>query len=462
MIAIPRDLARRFRAVAKKCLAGRPRAPASPVVCRVQAGALSLWTRIEFVGLLYSMPSPGPNEKLVVPMDVFAAIEGTESDPVELSAGPKLQGLAKWVDRGVPQSKPFEAIAAGKPHAIPDRPDNLGPIARELLRALHECGRTAAREGGRFALDRIQLRGKAGQVVGTDSKQALVWGGITFPFPDDILVHAIPAFGCRELIGERADVQIGLGSAELVVAIGPWSVFLPIDATGKYPDVSPILIRPGAGSVANIDSRDAADLLPVLPALPGADDENRPVTLDLDRGVTIRARDDKTGLMREVSLSRSRAGGEPIRVAVNRTFLARALELGCHTIRLNPTGSILSAEGANRTFLVAALDRQHVAKPADSATPSNADGSRSSRPERSSTMKAPEANGHSANGRHDPPDEEFFDPLTEAEALRNAIAELGLRLGRLIAALRQSNREKKTLANVWAGLKQLNLGGRSA
>ena len=77
-------------------------------------------------------------------------------------------------------------------------------------------------------------------------------------------------------------------------------------------------------------------------------------------------------------------------------------------------------------------------------------------------MKAPEANGHSANGRHDPPDEEFFDPLTEAEALRTAIAELGLRLGRLIAALRQSNREKKTLANVWAGLKQLNLGGRSA
>ena len=461
MIVIPRDLARRFRAVAKKCLAGRPRVPASPVVCRVRAGALSLWTRIEFVGLLYSMPSPGPNEKLVIPMDAFAAIEGTESDPVELSAGPKLQGIAKWTERGVTQTKSFEVIAAGKQHTIPDRPD-LAPIARELLRALHECGRTAARDAGRFVLNHIQLRGKTGQVVGTDSKQALVWGGLTFPFPDDVLVQAIPAFGCRELVGEREDVRIGLHSADLVVAIGPWSVFLPIDATGKYPDVSPLLIRPGAGSVANIDSRDAADLLHVLPALPGADDENRPVTLDLDRGVAIRARDDKTGMVREVSLPRSRAGGEPIRVAVNRTFLARALGLGCHTLRFNPTGSVLSAEGANRTFLVAALDSQHVAKPTDSATPSNAHPSRSPIPERSSPMKAPEANGHSANGRHDPPDEEFLDPLTEAEALRTAIAELGIRLGRLIAALRQSKREKKTLANVWAGLKQLNLGGRPA
>jgi len=74
-------------------------------------------------------------------------------------------------------------------------------------------------------------------------------------------------------------------------------------------------------------------------------------------------------------------------------------------------------------------------------------------------MKSHETNGTSANGKHEPPADEGLDPLAEAEALRNAVTEVGTRLGRLIAALRSSRKEKKVLANVWAGLKQLNLGG---
>ena len=58
MIAIPRDVARTFRALAKKCLAGRPRGPAPPVVIRVRAGVLTLWSRIESVGLRYSVAAP--------------------------------------------------------------------------------------------------------------------------------------------------------------------------------------------------------------------------------------------------------------------------------------------------------------------------------------------------------------------------------------------------------------------
>ena len=74
-------------------------------------------------------------------------------------------------------------------------------------------------------------------------------------------------------------------------------------------------------------------------------------------------------------------------------------------------------------------------------------------------MKSHESNGSSSNGRHDPPAEETLDPLIEAEALRAAIAEVGTRVGRLVTALRSSRKEKKVLAGVWAGLKQLNLGG---
>ena len=74
-------------------------------------------------------------------------------------------------------------------------------------------------------------------------------------------------------------------------------------------------------------------------------------------------------------------------------------------------------------------------------------------------------NGTTANGRHPPPtsEPETFDPLAEAEAIRLLVVEVGSRLARLISMLRSTRKEKKVLAGVWAGLKQLNLapGGSS-
>ena len=49
MIASSRDVARTFRTLAKKCLAGRPCGPAPPVVIRVRAGVLTLWSRNESI-----------------------------------------------------------------------------------------------------------------------------------------------------------------------------------------------------------------------------------------------------------------------------------------------------------------------------------------------------------------------------------------------------------------------------
>src|SRR5688572_19465265 len=97
---------------------------------------------------------------------------------------------------------------------------DLPPVPASFLAALHACGRSAARDPARFALNRIQVRGTAGQVVGTDGRAALLWGGFRFPFRDDVLVPAIPAFGSKELAGE-GDVRVGLADGHLVVAVGP-------------------------------------------------------------------------------------------------------------------------------------------------------------------------------------------------------------------------------------------------
>ena len=68
-------------------------------------------------------------------------------------------------------------------------------------------------------------------------------------------------------------------------------------------------------------------------------------------------------------------------------------------------------------------------------------------------MKSPEPATNSLG------DSETFDPLVEAEALRNALGEAQHRLGRLMAALRSQKKEKKALNQVWSSLKTLNLGG---
>ena len=71
-------------------------------------------------------------------------------------------------------------------------------------------------------------------------------------------------------------------------------------------------------------------------------------------------------------------------------------------------------------------------------------------------MKPHETNGHTANGRHDPP-AELLDPLVAAEELRAALGEALSKAGRLVAALKAGRKEKKALVNLYTSLKQLNL-----
>jgi len=116
-------------------------------------------------------------------------------------------------------------------------------------------------------------------------------------------------FGSRELAAER-DVRLGRTPAHLVVAAGPWRVYLPVDTAGRYPDVAAVIPR-DAPSVAGIDDADAAALLDALPGLPGADDDCRPVTLDLDGGVVVRAGDAETGKVDQIRLEGSPSARPP-------------------------------------------------------------------------------------------------------------------------------------------------------
>ncbi|OWK34217.1 hypothetical protein [Fimbriiglobus ruber] len=315
------------------------------------------------------------------------------------------------------------------------------------MSALHECGRTAATEPARFALNRVHVRGATGQVIGTDGRSALVWGGLTLPFRDDVLIPAVPVFGAREWTGER-DVRVGRAAGQLVVAAGPWRVFLPIDTAGRYPDVAGLVPKTATTTVEIADG-DAAALAGQLASLPGAETDDRSVTLDTGGGIAVRAKDEATGRVEQVRLARSTAAGPPTRVAIDRRILARALTFGCGTVRVTP-GKPVAFAGPDRTLIGVALDPAHVVEPADApaiSTPTECP--------RRSDMKH-ETNGPPANRPNPPLDP--ADPLAEAEGLRAALAEAAGRAGRLVAALKGQKREKKVLNQVWAGLRQLNLG----
>jgi hypothetical protein len=452
MILFTREVAQSFRLLFGKCLSGRPRGPAPPVVVRTAGGQRTRGaTTAGGVTLTHSAPAPGePDDLLVLPASVLAEVEGGTDGAVVLDRETKLRGVAKWHGGGKPRARPVELILPGKQHELPAPPE-MTFVSGPLLTALFECGRTAARESGRFALSKVQLQGKAGRVVGTDGKVALLWRGFSFPFAEDALVPALPVFGARPL-ARLADAKVGRTATHLVVAAGPWSVWLPTEAEAKYPDVAAVVPR-HAPTTVEIGESDAAQLLPALPGLPGGDHELRPVTLDAERGLCVRGRaggGEKPGETKEVPLARSAVTGPAARVVLDRRALARALALGCRTLRLTPDRPVV-AQGGDRTLVAAQLDPSLLAAPAaDAAQPTHPPANI----ERRSPVKS-ESDGHV------PPRGDPADPLELAEELRAALAEAAATAGRLVAALRQGKKEKKVLSALMTNLKQLNLGGSS-
>ena len=137
-----------------------------------------------------------------------------------------------------------------------------------------------------------------------------------------------------------------------------------------------------------------------------------------------------------------------------RVVLARALALGCHTLRLTPDRPVV-AEGDDLTLVAAQLDPALAVPPTTDELAPSTSGSAGIptpvTPGRRTTMK-PESNGHTPP-RGDPPD-----PLDLAEGLRDALADAAAKAARLVAVLRQNRKEKKALASVLSSLQQLNLG----
>jgi len=303
-----------------------------------------------------------------------------------------------------------------------------------------EAARTAAKDNGRFALTRVLLRGKAGQIVATDGKQLLVQGGFGFPWSDDVLVPAVPAFAAKELAGESV-ITIGRSADHVLIAIGHWTFALKADRSGRFPKFEEVMPRGDPVAWCVFERADVPALVDAVAELPGHDDPDTPVTLDLSASVVIRATDGAK--VEEVSARRAFATGCG-RVAFNRHYLARALRLGLTQVQIHDAGKPVVAKDESRIYVWAALAEDAIVPPHAETDSTNLN---------SKEHPMPTPNGHSPPAK--PADESPPDLLAEAEAVRDLLHEGLSRLGTLIASLKRQKKQSRALKQAVQSLRQL-------
>jgi hypothetical protein len=475
LIELPRALARQFRAVLRhSVMADAPRGPWPLVLCRAGEEGLTLHARNHDLAVRFHQPGRRPPDAIAFRASLLAEFEGRPDTPVALEQVAFGKGRAGWDEGGVPRSLEFDTVTPDSVPPLPGRPKKLAPVPDEFLAALAEAARTAGRESARLAVSRVLLRGKAAQVVATDGRQLLVQGGYPLPWPDDVLVPRVPAFGCRELEG-ALPVRLGRSESHVAVLAGPWAFLLAVDTASRYPAVDTVIPSPRAArSTLRIGPEDGAFLVSTLPKLPGAVDHLAPVTLDLGRTACVRARGESGGRVTEVALARSEASGAPVRLCMDRRYLRRALQLGFAELQVERPDAPVVCRDAGRTYLWMPLDQGGAVPPAgdalrvSSAEPEKASApapppSQPDNPRRRRTMPAPQNNGQAprpagplpAPTPGAPQQSGLVALVEEAEAVRSLLREAYGRLGRLVAALKEQRKQSRAVQAAVASLRQL-------
>ena len=464
MIALPRSLARRFRAVLRRCGPTGRRADLPPsVLLRAGEQGLCLEAACPDAAVRLEHPGKHPEGVLAFPADALALFEGRTDEPVTLEQKSFGQGLATWDEGGSPARKDFPTLAVEGLPAFPEVPERLRKLDAAFLRALDDaCGATA-RDSGRYALERVLLRGKGGEVVATDARHLLVQSGFDLPWPGDALVPRLGVWGMKEL---PQDGSVGVGRTEgnVFVRAGPWTFALGCGGDARFPAYDQIVPRASTRtSVLRLGTEDIDVLLRELRG-PAAEREAT-ATLELGPDIAMHVRPAAKEEAAELRLVGSRWSGPPLRVAYNPRYLLNALRLGFTEVEIRSPSVPLCCRDATRVYLWMPLsDESATTTPARPAQSAAAEQPVPSEPVKETPMPPNSAdNGrHAGNGNADlppgPPGPAPLDPLAEAEEIRALLAEAQSRLGRLIAALKQHRRQARAVAAAMAQLKNLPLG----
>lgn len=471
MIEITRSLARTLSTVLRKCFR-KTQGGTSPVLTLTSDGdGMRIRCFNHEVAVEHFQVGNLPTRTMSLPLDALTACQGRDDGRVTLESASDNQVVARWHDAGMPQAMTFTVSENKNGPTFPVGPELLTDCPVRFLTAFDIAAATTAASATRYALERVQLRGKAGQVVGTDSKQLYVEGGFKLGFDDNVLVPRVSVFGCPELQTEES-IQIGKTETHVVIGVGPWKFFLAIDQAGRFPDFEAIIPKPRASdAICRFDPADADFLTRSLPRLPGREIDSRPLTLDLNGKVSVRARGEASAQVTELVLSRTAYSGAAVRVNLHRDNLARALELKLTDLHIHDPDRPLVCRDDRRMYVMMPLNRRSaipetdgalrlvssdtVPRPMKVAPPG---------PEKS-TMTTPLTNGNvtpAAASRQrvsTPPEGKnrigMVALMAEAQAVKESARSTFNLASRLLAGLKRHRQQSKLVANTLASLKQL-------
>jgi hypothetical protein len=463
MITLTRRQARSLRGVFRRSTLGiAHRGPIPPIVFTAEDGQLRARHRYNTLTVEHIVASAWPSTGTVaLPLEALADLEGRDEATVTLESLAPDRTVARWSDKGIPQAREYHITPAGAEFPVP--PPSWTEVPTGFLDALAEAVATAAEDDSRYALSCIALRPGSGSIAATDGRQVLIQAGFSFPWAGEVLIRRSPLFACRELPRELP-VSIGKTESHLALRLGPWTIWLAVQANLRFPDVDRILPGPtDAATRLKLDRSDAQFLLESLGRLPGADEPNGPATLDLNGKIAVRARAGHEGPSTELVLGRSGYTGTPVRLQTNRELLARAIRLGFAELEVVDADAPLVCRDDRRVLAWQPLSKDSAIEASDDDTriesgshpaPPPTEAAlkpriamdRPTLPDRPAPVIAPEA---TPTG--------LASLIREAEALHEALAAARSRAGRLVVALRKQKRRERLVSATLASLRQLRL-----
>ena len=458
MLMIPRAVVRSFRALLRRCLfAGSPRNDWPILLIRSDGQQTVLESARGPVAVRLTVPGPAEPAALAFRASVLAEFAGRTAAPVTLQEVAPGHAVARWLDSGVPRQVVFDNLAPDSVPALPELPEPRVTMPARFLEALSEAARTTTRTSAHYALDHVQWGGADGALSATDGHQLLIQNGFPLPWSDHVLVPRLRLAGLFEG-PEHGPVRVGRTSSHVVLQVGDVTFFLSINAAGRFPRVADLLPGPAASTARlHLAAEEIGRLAELLPQLPGHHLEPPSVTIVLGPVVAVRGQRRPYGPVVEVVLDQATASGTPRHVATDRHFLLRALQLGFTELEFAQLGAPILCRDASRIYGWTPLDastivlqgpkvlRRHVRDP--SRAP------RTAVSPRSSVTSSPM--GPVSASEEDPPvsSRRMDELLSKAEALRQSLSEVSVRITQLTAALKQHRRRARALVTAITALR---------
>ena len=272
MITLTRKQIRSLRATLRQSLGITSARRAPSITVRTTGLVLLIQAATEKSAIEFCLPGSHPPDAFSIPYEALMVSEGKQDDQVTFTRRDDTVVL-HWTDGGIPQSHPF---AVSDPVEMPPHPEDFTDMGSRFLPSMADAAATTNLEATRYALNCIRLRGRDGQIAATDSCQALLQSGFSFPWTEDVLIPATDAFTCREFLATD-DVRIACSEDWLTIQANECTLQVRIEKERRFPDIDLQIPPPGAACTTLSMSDDDSDFLvqatkrkrPANPFLPG-------------------------------------------------------------------------------------------------------------------------------------------------------------------------------------------------